>query len=131
MTEREAATQADDASLKRANERLRGHPAVVAWRSRTRNTNCCDLCQEPTTTDGWRWIDEGWSLACHECITKVVALAQRPARLTRALDLLATLTTQAIQQAGPAHGEVEIDRDALQEVYDRARQLLYETRGAC
>lgn len=45
----------------------------------------------------------------------------RPPAITRALDLLATLTTQAIQQAGPAHGEVEIDREILLTVYDDAR----------
>jgi hypothetical protein len=47
---------------------------LSAWRAARRDPAdggplLCDLCQEPAQE--WRWVDEGWSLACLPCINKV------------------------------------------------------------
>jgi hypothetical protein len=47
---------------------------LSAWRAARRDPAdggplLCDLCQEPAQE--WRWVDEGWSLACLPCIAKV------------------------------------------------------------
>lgn len=39
------------------------------WQSGT----CCDLCEEPVSETDWRWVEEGWSLACMACLGKITA----------------------------------------------------------
>jgi hypothetical protein len=56
---------------------------LSAWRAARRDPAdggplLCDLCQEPAQE--WRWVDEGWSLACLPCINKVAEARVAEAR---------------------------------------------------
>ena len=59
------------------------------------NGDTCDLCQEHVGPDGWTWVEEGWSLACHACIARITDTALAPLRaLALTLKPLVVRSTQ-------------------------------------
>ena len=70
---------------------------MKAWRHERRQMSPdgphCDLCQERVQEDGsdWRWVDEGWSLACLSCLEKIAA-----ARVAEERERLRPVLTSAI-----------------------------------
>ena len=43
-----------------------------AWRRALGAAETCDLCEEPGGAErAWKWVEEGWSLACEDCLALI------------------------------------------------------------
>ena len=99
---------------------------MKAWRHERRQMSPdgphCDLCQERVQEDGsdWRWVDEGWSLACLSCLEKIAAARVAAERELCAMIVHKWFAAQFKEYERAHHA----DEGAVEAMYDHATNVL-------
>ena len=99
---------------------------MKAWRHERRQMSPdgphCDLCQERVQGDGsdWRWVDEGWSLACLSCLEKIAAARVAAERELCAMIVHKWFAAQFKEYERAHHA----DEGAVEAMYDHATNVL-------